>query len=75
MAYRVLVTHASYAAAVSSRTVGAFAAYSDPVVKIYYQNLSAIDIALDPYSNNKYFRLEQVGMSDAQVLLVTKGII
>ena len=71
---QVLVTHASYAAAVSSRSVGAFAAYSDPVVKIYYQNLSAIDIALDPYSNNKYFRLEQVGISDAQALLVAKGL-
>ena len=71
---QVLVTHASYAAAVSSRIVGAFAAYSEPVVQIYYQNLSAIDIALDPYSLNKYFRLEQVGMSDAQALLVTKGL-
>ena len=65
MAYRVLVTRTSYAAAAS---------FQIPVVEIYYQNLSAIDIALDPYSLNKYFRLEQVGMSDAQVLLVTKGI-
>ena len=65
MAYRVLVTRTSYAAAAS---------FQIPVVEIYYQNLSAIDIALDPYSLNKYFRLEQVGISDAQVLLVTKGI-
>ena len=71
---QVLVTHASYAAAVSSRIVGAFAAYSEPVVQIYYQNLSAIDIALDPYSLNKYFRLEQFSISDAQALLVTKGL-
>jgi hypothetical protein len=71
---QALVTHASYAAAVSSRILGAFAAYSEPVVEIYYQNLSAIDIALDPYSNNKYFRLEQVGISDAQTLLVAKSI-
>jgi hypothetical protein len=71
---QVVVTHASYAAAVSSRIVGAFAAYSEPVVQIYYQNLSAIDIALDPYSLNKYFRLEQFSISDAQALLVTKGL-
>jgi hypothetical protein len=30
-------------------------------------------MVLDPYSLNRYFRLEQFGISDAQALLVTKG--
>jgi len=70
---QALVTQASYAAEVSSRIVGAFAAYREPTTEIYFQNLSAIDIELDPFSLNKYFRLEQFGISDAQDLLVTKG--
>lgn len=70
---QALVTQASYAAEVSSRIVGAFAAYREPTTEIYFQNLSAIDIALDPFSLNKYFRFEKFGISDAQDLLVTKG--
>jgi len=70
---QALVTQASYAAEVSSRIVGAFAAYREPTTEIYFQNLSAIDIELDPFSLNKYFRFEKFGISDAQDLLVTKG--
>lgn len=68
----VSVTQPSYSAAISSRVVSAFAAYRAPITEVGYQNLSAIDMALDPYSLNKYFRLEQFGISDAQALLVTK---
>lgn len=70
---QVLVTQPSYAVTASSRSVNAFTAYSAPITEINYQNLSAIDMVLDPYSLNRYFRLEQFGISDAQVLLVTKG--
>jgi len=69
----VSVTRPSYSAATRSRIVTAFAAFRAPITEVGYQNLSAIDMVLDPYSLNQYFRLEQFGISDAQALLFTKG--
>ena len=71
---QVMVTRASYAAAVSSRVVNAFANYAKPVTRISYQNLSAIDMALDPFSLNKYFRLESFGVSDSASFDVAKTL-
>lgn len=70
---QVSITQPAYAATASSQVVNAITAYSAPITEINYQNLSAIDMALDPYSLNKYFRLDQVGVSEAQTLLVIKA--
>lgn len=69
---QALVTRTSYAAAISSQVLNAFASYAQPTTEIYYQNLNAIDVVLDPYSLNKYFRLEEFGISDAASLIVGK---
>lgn len=70
---QALVTRASYAAAISTRVLNAFASYAQPTTEVYYQNLNAIDVVLDPYSLNKYFRLEGFGISDAATLTTSKS--
>lgn len=69
---QVSVTQPAYAVTASSRVVNAFTAYSAPVTEINYQNLSAINVALDPYALNQYLRFE-LGISDAQAMFVTKA--
>lgn len=70
---QVSITQPAYAATASSRVVNAVTAYSAPVTEINYQSLSAIDMVLDPYSLNKYFRLEQFGISEVQAFFVIKA--
>lgn len=70
---QVSVSQPTYVAAVTSRLVNALVAYTNPITEIHYQNLKAIDVVLDPYSLNKYFRLESVTMSDAPSVHVSKG--
>ncbi len=71
---QVLVTKASYAASISSRVANVFSAYVYPVTEIYYRNVSAEDVALDPFSLNKYFRLDQAVMAEALSVLASKGV-
>ena len=71
---QVLVTKASYAASISSRVANVFSAYVYPVTEIYYRNVSAEDVALDPFSLNKYFRLDQAVMAEAVSVLASKGV-
>lgn len=70
---QAVVAKAAYAATVSSQVMSAFAKYAKPITQIQYQKLTAIDIALDPFSLNKYFRLESFGISDQTSLLTAKG--
>ena len=69
---QVVISSASYAASISSRVLNAFAAYTKPVTQIHYQNLTAIDMALDPFSLNKYFRLEAFNVDDLATVSVEK---
>ena len=72
---QVLVARASYAATASARIINAFASYSTPTPEIYYQNLNAIDMVLDPYSLNKYFRGEAFGMTDVVSVRAEKAVL
>ena len=70
---QVVITRASYAASASAQILNAFAGYAKLTTQIQYQNLSAIDVALDPYSLNKYFRLEGFGVADLVALGAEKS--
>ena len=70
---QVVITRASYAASASAQILNAFADYAKLTTQIQYQNLSAIDVALDPYSLNKYFRLEGFGVADLVTLDAEKS--
>ena len=70
----VLVGRATYAAEVKARVLSAFAGYSKPTTTIFYQKPVATGMGLDPYSLNKYFRLEGFGVSDTYSGSVNKGL-
>ena len=72
---QALVTRASYAATASARIINAFASYSTPTSEIYYRNLNAIDMVLDPYSLNKYFRGEAFDITDVVSVGVEKAVL
>jgi len=63
----------SYDASVTARVMKAIANYSNAATQIHYRKLLATDLALDPYSLNRYFRLDQFGISDTQAFFVTKA--
>ena len=71
---QVVITRASYAASASAQILNAFAGYAKLTTQIQYQNLLALDVALDPYSLNKYFRLEGFGVADLVSLGAEKRV-
>ena len=68
-----VVSQVQYQSTASVRVINALSSYAQVASKIYYQKPNAIDMALDPFSLNKYFRLEQFGISDASSFNVAKG--
>jgi hypothetical protein len=71
---QVIVTRASYTASASSRILNAFADYAKPVTQISYRKLSALDMTLDPFSLNQYFRLDAVSVGDVATALIGKEL-
>jgi len=61
---QAVITRTSYSASASAQILNAFADYAKLTTQTQYRTLTAIDVALDPYSLNKYFRLEEFSVSD-----------
>ena len=68
-----VITRPVYAAIPLVRNISAFAGYSAPISIIGYQNLTATGVRLDPFSLNKYFRLESFGLLDSPAVTVGKS--
>ena len=69
-----VISARSYNASVTARVMNAIANYSNAATQIHYRKLLATDLALDPFSLNKYFRLDQAAISDAISMLSNKGL-
>ena len=69
-----VVSATSYDVSVTSRVMNAIANYSNAAMQIHYRKMFATELALDPFSLNKYFRLDQAAMSDAISILASKGL-
>jgi hypothetical protein len=69
-----IISARSYNASVTARVMNAIANYSNAATQIHYRKLLATDLALDPFSLNKYFRLDQAAISDAISVLSNKGL-
>ena len=69
-----VVSATSYDVSVTSRVMNAIANYSNAATQIHYRKMFATELALDPFSLNKHFRLDQAAMSDAISILASKGL-
>jgi hypothetical protein len=70
---QALVSKPSYTVTTTAQFLNVFSSYVKPTTEIHYQKLGAIDVKLDAYSLNQYFRLESFGIFDSQALNIDKA--
>jgi len=71
---RAVILAPYYDASVTSRVMSAIANYSNAVSQIHYRNIFATSVVLDPFSLNKYFRLDQAVIADIPSVTTSKGL-